>query len=51
VLAGSLAAGISGYTSVRWLMRYFETRTLTPFATYCLVFGGICAIGFGTGLF
>jgi undecaprenyl-diphosphatase len=51
VLAGSVAAGISGYISVRWLMRYFETRTLMPFAIYCLVFGGICAIGFGTGAF
>ncbi|HVM65021.1 MAG TPA: undecaprenyl-diphosphate phosphatase [Acidimicrobiales bacterium] len=51
VLAGSLAAAISGYISVRWLMRYFETRTLTPFAVYCLIMGGVCAIGFGTGAF
>ena len=51
VIAGSLAAGISGYISVRWLMRYFQTRTLTPFAIYCLIVGGVCAIGFGTGTF
>jgi undecaprenyl-diphosphatase len=51
VLAGSVAAAVSGYISVRWLMRYFQTRTLTPFAVYCLVVGGVCAIGFGTGAF
>jgi undecaprenyl-diphosphatase len=27
--------------SVRYLVRYFETRTLTPFAIYCLVVGAI----------
>ncbi len=39
VLAGSIAAGIAAYLSVRFLTRYFETRTLTPFAVYSLVFG------------
>jgi undecaprenyl-diphosphatase len=51
VLAGSVAAFIAALIAVRFLMRYFETRTLTPFAVYCLVAGGVCAIGFGTGLF
>jgi undecaprenyl-diphosphatase len=51
VLAGSVAAGLAAYVAVRFLMRYFETRTLTPFAVYSLVVGGICAIGFGSGLF
>jgi undecaprenyl-diphosphatase len=51
VLAGSVAAGLAAFVAVRWLMRYFETRTLTPFALYCLAFGAICAIGFGTGAF
>jgi undecaprenyl-diphosphatase len=32
-------AGIGGYLSVRFLVRYLRTRTLTPFAIYCLVFG------------
>jgi undecaprenyl-diphosphatase len=35
VLLGSLASGISAYLAVRFLVRYFETRTLTPFAVYC----------------
>ncbi len=30
VLAGSVAAGLSAYLSVRFLMRWFETRTLKP---------------------
>jgi len=39
IIAGSLVAGIAAYLSVRFLMKYFQTRTLTPFAIYCLVFG------------
>ncbi|HEY2429516.1 MAG TPA: undecaprenyl-diphosphate phosphatase, partial [Acidimicrobiales bacterium] len=51
VLAGSVAAAVAAYIAVRFLMRYFETRTLTPFALYCVVVGAVCAIGFGTGAF
>jgi undecaprenyl-diphosphatase len=51
VLAGSVAAGLAAYAAVRVLMRYFETRTLTPFAVYCLAAGAVCAIGFGSGVF
>jgi undecaprenyl-diphosphatase len=39
VLAGSVASGICAYLSVRFLTRYFENRTLTPFAIYCVVAG------------
>jgi undecaprenyl-diphosphatase len=39
VLVGSLAAAVAAYLSVRFLTRYFETRTLVPFAIYCLVAG------------
>jgi undecaprenyl-diphosphatase len=39
VLVGSIAAGISAYLAVRFLTRWFETRTLTPFAIYSLAFG------------
>jgi undecaprenyl-diphosphatase len=41
VLAGSLVAGVGAYLSLRFLTRYFETRTLTPFAIYCLIAGTI----------
>jgi undecaprenyl-diphosphatase len=46
VLLGALVAGVASYISVRWLTRYFETRTLTPFAVYSLVVGIICIIRF-----
>ncbi len=39
ILAGSIVSGIAAYLSVRFLMKYFQTRTLTPFAIYCFVFG------------
>ena len=41
VLAGGIASFIAAYLSVRFLTKYFETRTLTPFAIYCLALGGI----------
>ena len=47
VLAGSVAAGASAYVSVRFLMRWFETRTLTPFAIYCVAAGAIATLYFG----
>jgi undecaprenyl-diphosphatase len=39
VLVGSIAAFVAGYISVRFLTKYFETRSLTPFAIYCFVAG------------
>ena len=46
VLVGSLFAAGSAYLAVRFLMRYFQTRTLIPFAVYCLVVGVSTAIYF-----
>jgi undecaprenyl-diphosphatase len=39
VLVGSILSGVGAYVSVRFLMKYFTTRTLTPFAIYCVVVG------------
>jgi len=39
ILVGSILSGIGAYLSVRFLVRYFQTRTLTPFAVYCVVVG------------
>jgi undecaprenyl-diphosphatase len=39
VLAGSAVAAVASYLSVRFLTRYFKSKTLTPFAIYCLVVG------------
>ncbi len=46
ILAGSVAAAIAAYLSVRFLVRWFQTRTLTPFGIYCLAVGGILIIRF-----
>jgi undecaprenyl-diphosphatase len=45
-VAGSIVAFFASYLSVRFLVRYFETRTLTPFAIYCLVVGLVSIIRF-----
>jgi undecaprenyl-diphosphatase len=47
ILVASLVAGIAAYLSVRFLMKYFQTRTLTPFAIYCVVFGGASLLYLG----
>jgi undecaprenyl-diphosphatase len=47
VLVGSLVAGVAAYLSLRFLVKYFETRTLTPFAIYCTVAGLFCLLWFG----
>jgi undecaprenyl-diphosphatase len=41
VLAGSIASGVSAFLALRFLVRYLSdrSRTLTPFAIYCLVAG------------
>jgi undecaprenyl-diphosphatase len=39
VLVGSIASFASAYFAVRFLTRYFHTRTLTPFAVYCTLAG------------
>jgi len=44
VLVASILSGVGAYVSVRFLVRYFQTRTLTPFAIYCVVFGLASAI-------
>jgi undecaprenyl-diphosphatase len=39
IVAGSILSGVGAYLSVRFLVKYFRTRTLTPFAIYCVVVG------------
>jgi undecaprenyl-diphosphatase len=45
-LAGGVAAFVGAIVSVRFLVRWFQTRTLTPFAWYCGIFGVICIVRF-----
>jgi len=46
VVLGVVVCGIAAYLSVRFLVRWFQTRTLTPFAIYCLAFGALSMIRF-----
>jgi undecaprenyl-diphosphatase len=46
ILVGVVVAFTAAYLSIRFLVRYFETRTLTPFAIYSLVAGIACIIRF-----
>jgi undecaprenyl-diphosphatase len=39
ILVGSVLSFVGAYFSVRFLVRYLRTRTLTPFGIYCLVAG------------
>jgi undecaprenyl-diphosphatase len=39
ILLGRVLSGVGAYLSVRFLLRYLRTRTLTPFGVYCLVAG------------
>jgi undecaprenyl-diphosphatase len=38
-LVGALCSAFTAYLAVRFLMRFFETNRLTPFAIYCVVAG------------
>ena len=46
VLAGSLVSFCATYVSIKFLVKWFKTNTLYPFAIYCLVFGVISIIKF-----
>ncbi len=38
-LVGALCSAVTAYLAVRFLMRFFETNTLIPFAIYCVLAG------------
>lgn len=38
---GAVCSGVTAYLAVRFLMKYFETNRLTPFAVYCVLAGAI----------
>src|SRR6185312_303035 len=45
-LVGAIAAGITTWFAVRFLLRFFETNRLTPFGIYCLAAGIVLAVAF-----
>jgi undecaprenyl-diphosphatase len=45
-LVGAIAAAITTYAAVKFLLRFFETSRLTPFGFYCVGAGIFCLIVF-----
>jgi undecaprenyl-diphosphatase len=45
-LVGALCAAVTAYFSVRFLLRFFETNRLTPFAIYCCAVGAVLSVAF-----
>ena len=45
-LVGALCSAVTAYIAVKFLMRFFETKRLTPFAGYCLAAGVAASIYF-----
>jgi len=43
---GAACSAVTAYLAVRFLMRFFERNTLTPFAVYCFLAGGAAALYF-----
>jgi len=46
VIAGSITSFFATYISVKFLVRWFKSKTLYPFAIYCLVVGLISMVKF-----
>lgn len=45
-LVGAIAAGITTWFAVKFLLRFFRSNRLTPFGIYCLVVGIVLAVAF-----
>jgi undecaprenyl-diphosphatase len=43
-LIGAVAAAVAAYLSVKFLVRHFKTRTLVPFAAYCVAAGALALL-------
>jgi undecaprenyl-diphosphatase len=43
-LVACVAAGVTAFFTVRFLVNYFKTKTLIPFAVYCLAFGAFMLV-------
>ena len=45
-LLGALCAAATTYVAVKFLLKFFETNTLTPLGIYCIAFGVFCTLVF-----
>jgi undecaprenyl-diphosphatase len=41
-LVGAIAAAVTTWFAVKFLLRFFETNRLSPFGVYCIVAGLFC---------
>ena len=46
---GLLAAAVSGYLAIRWLLRYLQSRSLLPFVIYRIALGAALLAYVGVG--
>ncbi|WP_227984047.1 undecaprenyl-diphosphate phosphatase [Nocardia spumae] len=47
ILVGAVVSGVTSWLAVRYLEHYFRTRTLLPFAAYCVIAGVVSIVHFG----
>lgn len=47
LVVGTMIAFMATFISVKFLVKYFKSNSLRPFAIYCLVVGFISTIKFG----
>jgi undecaprenyl-diphosphatase len=47
-IVAAICAGIAAWVSIKFLVRYFRTKTLWPFGIYCLLAGTACTIYFSS---
>jgi undecaprenyl-diphosphatase len=48
-LVAGLCAAVTTFFAVKFLLKYFETKRLTPFGVYCIAFGTTCTLVFALG--
>ena len=45
-LVGAIAAALTTYLAIKFLLRFFKTNRLTPFGIYCIAAGLILSLAF-----
>lgn len=45
-LVGAIAAAVTTFFAVKFLLRFFETNRLSPFGIYCILMGVFCVLVF-----
>lgn len=48
-LIGAVVAGVVSVLAIRFLLRFFKTRSLNAFGVYCVLFGAGAAVYIGVG--